>query len=212
LAIGDPESLVALGQLAHARGTTAAVISGRSYADLAGLCIADPAVVLVGSHGAEFGAAGPALTFDQRDRLAAIGVEIGAMVAGVEGVLVERKPASIAVHYRAVAPSIAKPLRQWLIDKVDAFSGVRLLEGLAVIEVLVTTTTKGDALEQFRSAVGRSAAIYIGDDNTDEHAFATLTPVDVGIKVGPGATLARFRVADPSQVRQVLTWLAQRRG
>jgi trehalose 6-phosphate phosphatase len=49
--------------------------------------------------------------------------------------------------------------------------------------------------------------LYVGDDVTDEDAFAALRPDDVGVKVGAGQTLARYRVADPAAVRDLLQLL-----
>ncbi|MEK8227665.1 hypothetical protein NKG05_18495 [Oerskovia sp. M15] len=47
---------------------------------------------------------------------------------------------------------------------------------------------------------------------TDEKAFAVLGATDLGIKVGPGETLARHRVADPAEAAHVLTTLADLLG
>ncbi len=52
--------------------------------------------------------------------------------------------------------------------------------------------------------------LYAGDDVTDERAFAVLDDAagDVTVKVGPGPTHARHRVADPEQFAAVLERLA----
>jgi trehalose-6-phosphatase len=56
-----------------------------------------------------------------------------------------------------------------------------------------------------------TATVFIGDDITDENAFGVLEDGDVGIKVGPGRTVADARIADPGRVADVLNVLADSR-
>jgi len=53
--------------------------------------------------------------------------------------------------------------------------------------------------------------LYAGDDVTDEDAFASLGPGDLGLKSGPGETVAPYRVADPAAVAAALDELARLR-
>jgi trehalose 6-phosphate phosphatase len=46
--------------------------------------------------------------------------------------------------------------------------------------------------------------MYLGDDVTDEDGFRALRPDDLPVKIGDGATAARFRVADPDGALAVL--------
>ena len=59
-----------------------------------------------------------------------------------------------------------------------------------MLEFAVIQTDKGQALDILRHQQGASAAVFLGDDVTDEKAFRRLHGPDVGIKVGPGETLA----------------------
>ena len=61
-------------------------------------------------------------------------------------------------------------------------------------------------------SVFAAAAMFIGDDVTDEDAFSTLSGPDVGIKVGDGETAASFRVSDTTAVARILARLAERRA
>ena len=54
--------------------------------------------------------------------------------------------------------------------------------------------------------------MFIGDDTTDEDAFAALDPNDVGIKVGGGDTVAGWQLPDQVDVSSVLEELAALRG
>ncbi|HET6706617.1 trehalase-like domain-containing protein, partial [Amycolatopsis sp.] len=78
-------------------------------------------------------------------------------------------------------------------------------------ELAVVQTDKGRALDILRHQVGATAAIFLGDDVTDEKAFARLSGPDLGIKVGDGETLAGFRVPDTVDVALVLGFLLEER-
>ena len=46
--------------------------------------------------------------------------------------------------------------------------------------------------------------VFLGDDVTDEKAFRRMRDADVGVKVGPGDTLAGFRVESPDDVPRLV--------
>ena len=75
--------------------------------------------------------------------------------------------------------------------------GVHAREGKQVIELAVVDADKGYALDAMRHQVGATAAVFVGDDITDEDAFSRLTGPDLGIKVGMGPTFAAQRVDGP---------------
>jgi trehalose 6-phosphate synthase/phosphatase len=49
--------------------------------------------------------------------------------------------------------------------------------------------------------------VAIGDDRTDEDMFAAVPADAITVRVGPGASAARYRVADPGEVRTLLAGL-----
>ena len=78
---------------------------------------------------------------------------------------------------------------------------------MAVVQV-----SKGAAIDTLRTRLGADAVLFVGDDVTDETAFARLRPGDVGVKVGEGETAAEYRVSTPEDVTDVLeALLAARR-
>lgn len=206
-----PDSADALRALAEAPDTTVAVVSGRDRETLAALSGFGPPMHLVGSHGAQFagefiiGPSEAALL----DRLAA---ELARLSAGVDGVLLERKPASIAVHVRNTPAEAGERVLAAVSDGPAQWPGVHPTAGKMVLELAVIEASKGAALDVLRQQVDADAVLYVGDDVTDEKAFARLGSTDVGIKVGPGETLATYRVADPVAVTQVLRQLVARRA
>ncbi len=207
-----PESVGALRTLAGLPETTAAVISGRALRDLTTLSRLPAEVHLVGSHGAEF-ADGFGHALDERARAVhrRVAGELERLVEGVAGIGLEVKPASIAVHVRRADAEDGKRVLDAVRSGPAAWPGVSAIEGKAVIELAVITTDKGAALDVLRREAHASAAVFVGDDVTDERAFARLTGPDVGIKVGPGGSAAEFRVADPEAVATVLAFLVEQR-
>ena len=61
-----------------------------------------------------------------------------------------------------------------------------------MVELAVIATDKGHALDLIRHQDGATAAVFIGDDVTDEKAFSRLQGPDIGIKVGSGGHRRRL--------------------
>ena len=207
------ETSVALRSLASLAQTEVAVISGRSLRDLAALSRLPAEIHLVGSHGSEFDI-DFALELDPRLRALRnrlVG-ELETVVAGHDGVTLEKKPASVAVHYRNADPAIVRDLLSEVADVAATAEGLTVRHGKMVCEVQVVPTDKGRALTTVRASVGATAVLFLGDDVTDEDAFATLAGPDVGVKVGDGPTIAPFRVGSPDDVAVLLAGLCARRS
>jgi trehalose-phosphatase len=207
-----PESVGALRVLAGLHETTSAVISGRALRDLATLSRLPAEVHLVGSHGSEFDIGFVhALDADARALHRRLSADLEELVEGATGVGLEVKPASIAVHVRRADAETGERILTAVRSGPASWAGVSVTEGKAVIELAVIATDKGHALDVLRHEAGASAAVFVGDDVTDERAFARLAGPDVGIKVGTGDSGATFRVADPAAVATVLAFLVEER-
>ena len=63
---------------------------------------------------------------------------------------------------------------------------IHVTNGKDVIELSLLATDKGAAVDALRAQASASAVLYLGDDVTDENAFAQLHGPDVGIKIGAG--------------------------
>ncbi|MFD9660016.1 trehalose-phosphatase [Rhodococcus sp. NPDC059968] len=206
------ESVRALRALASLAGTTAAVISGRALKDLAALSRLPAEVQLVGSHGSEFDIGFiHAIDADAKKLLGEITEELNRIAKLHAGTSVEAKPASVALHVRnADAEEGALALAAVRADAGQRV-GVQVTEGKAVIELAVVATDKGHALDLIRHQDGATAAVFVGDDVTDEKAFARLQGPDLGVKVGPGDSLAEFRVSSTEDVAAALAFLLEER-
>lgn len=203
-----PGTVAAIERLAQVDGVVTALVSGRSRGDLAlrSGARASDVLLLVGSHGAEVDEGGPAgLDDGARQRLDDVTAVLQGIVADHPGAHLEHKPASVVLHTRLIDDrSAAANATAAALAGLSGRTGVHVTPGKEVVEAAVVETGKGVALQRLRDGYGAAAVLYVGDDVTDEHAFATLGPDDVGVKVGDGETLARYRVADPSAVRSLL--------
>lgn len=202
------EAAAALVALADLPDTASALISGRALDTLRSLSSMPETVHLVGSHGAEF-ASGFVHHID-RELLARIVDELRAIADGRPGVTVESKPASVALHVRNASAADAQTALDAARDASQAWDA-ELTEGKAVLEFAVITTDKGAAVDVLREQHDASTVVFFGDDVTDEKAFRRLRDGDVGVKVGPGETLAGYRIGAPDDVTTALEYLLRAR-
>lgn len=207
------ESIAALRALASFPDTHVAVISGRSLRDLAALSRLPSEIHLVGSHGSEFDAGFVRDLDDDKIELRRIITdELAAFAAeGGDGFMIEKKPASVAFHYRVADPDTAAKLVRKILDGPAARPGVQLKRGKDVVELAVVDTNKGTAVETLRRQVAADAVIFMGDDVTDEDAFDTLSGPDLGIKIGDGDTKAHLRLPDTEATARHLALLCELR-
>jgi trehalose-phosphatase len=130
-----------------------------------------------------------------------------ALCEGVPGVIVEVKPASVAVHVRRASRPDAARLLADVRSGPGQLPGVHVLDGKEVIELAVFAGTKADGVEALRNRWDATGVLFAGDDVTDEAAFAALRAGDVGVKVGAGTTGAGWTVSDPGAVVHLLEGL-----
>lgn len=211
-----PDAVTALRALAaHPEAVRLALLSGRAMADLDELAEVPTGTVLIGSHGAErarvaehgLDRAVMTLSDDQQDRLDRLGGELQSVARGRDGVWVEQKPAAVAVHTRMADDATGEQAEQDALE-VGGRLGSVVLHGKKVVEVSVLDADKGAALAALRDELGAGAVLVAGDDVTDEHAFEAVAPDGLSLKVGAGATSARYRVATPQDVAELLADLA----
>lgn len=203
-----PRAADALVALADLPSTAVALVSGRALSILRDLAGMPPHVHLVGSHGAEFDT-GFAHAVD-RSLLARISAELEAIAAGRPGVTVEPKPASVALHVRNASDADGRSALAAAREASTAWDA-ELTEGKAVVEFAVISTDKGEAVDILRERDAATAVVFFGDDVTDEKAFRRMRDGDVGVKIGPGETLAGHRVDTPDDVAVALEYVLARR-
>ncbi|MFZ0015195.1 MAG: trehalose-phosphatase [Acidimicrobiia bacterium] len=185
-----------LAALAGRPNITVVVVSGRAHRDLAKRLGPVPGVTLIGEHGNDTGAERPP------SPIVADATRFFEVLRGESDAVIETKASSVTFHTRRLTDEekreAAESIRIWAAEHPET----TLLRGKEVLELTVANRTKGDAIRELADTA--DGVIYIGDDATDETVFAVLHPDDVGIKVGTGPSAARFRVADVSEVVELL--------
>jgi trehalose 6-phosphate phosphatase len=183
-----------------------AIVSGRAVQDLRshlGGC----AVILSGSHGAELHYAdGRSIPVSAPPGLAEARESVRRFAEGSEGLLVEDKPAGVALHYR-LAPKRAGEADAFLEALADR-SGLALQRGKMVAELRPRGSDKGGALRRLMGEPPFAGArpVFVGDDLTDEDAFRAAAALGGdGVLVGPSRpSAARWRL---ESVAEVTIWL-----
>lgn len=183
-----------------------AIVSGRAVDDLR-RHLGASAVALSGSHGAELHYAdGRSIPVSPPPGLAAARESIRRFAAGGEGLLVEDKPAGVALHYR-LAPERAEEADAF-VEALAERSGLALQRGKMVAELRPEGSDKGAALLRLMGEPPFAGArpVFVGDDLTDEDAFRTAASLGgEGILVGPARpSAARWRL---NGVTDVTAWL-----
>ena len=211
-----PSVLEIVAALARRKGTTVVIVSGRSAVDLERWFGGLPGVWLAAEHGALLRGPGDAAWQPLRP---GADVEWKARVRPIlehfadraPGSLVEEKEFALGWHFRQVEPEFG----DWLANEVAAtldqqLAGTELavLRGSKVVEVRFAWANKGEVAARLR-ALGEAPdfELAIGDDRTDEDLFERLPGEAWTIRVGPGATRARFRVPRPAAALAILAAL-----
>jgi len=90
-------------------------------------------------------------------------------------------------------------------EAANQLEGTRLIPGKRVLNVLPHDfPTKGDAVRALIARLGCDAALVLGDDVTDEDAFAVGAPLVFGVHVGKGPSLAPWRLGAQKDVDELL--------
>ena len=128
------------------------------------------------------------------------------------GLLLESKPSGLALHFR-LSPELATMCREQLAQALAEAPGAalewELLDGHCVCELKQRAVSKGSAVRAYLSEApfaGR-LPVFVGDDVTDEDGIRAVQAAGgFGIRVGPGRSEARYRLADTDAVA---AWLLQ---
>ena len=214
-----PPALAAVRELTGLPGTSVAVVSGRTLASLRALLGHAGPLALVGSHGAEVDSeevgGNDGVGARERELLARLHDTVAGIVSASPGTVLEEKPAAVVLHTRRADRATALAATAAALLGPARWEGVHTLPGKEVVELAVTDVSKGGALHRLRAGLGleTGGVLYAGDDTTDELAFEALDDDagDVTVKVGPGRTAARHRVAGPDALADLLAELARLR-
>lgn len=198
-----------------------AVVSGRATDDVRSKVQLDH-LFYAGSHGFEIVLPdGEVKTHPQaqeiRTTIKQVYKDMREKVASVTGALVEDVKYTISVHYRLVAEADFPKVRQAVEDVLRQYPNLRKTDGKKVFELRPNIDwDKGKAVEWILNSLkfqaDKNKAVYIGDDTTDEDAFAVLEGKGFGLLVAEKLrpTKAHYFVRNVKEVEQVLRHFVNR--
>lgn len=194
--------------LQRASGGAVALVSGRAVSFL-DQRLGQLLLPVAGQHGLERRDATGRLWTNAPTPAAksSIKAALAPVLARHPGLLLEDKGLTLALHYR-LAPQLASYAHR-LMSRLAVGAGAELevQRGRRVAEIKPAGVDKGTAIAAYMAETpfaGRNP-VFIGDDRNDEHGFAEVNRLDgVSVKVGKGASCARYRLPDVAAVRR---WL-----
>lgn len=197
---------------------TVAIISGRDLEDVRSL-VDVAGIAYAGSHG--FDMLLPDGSRERRgddylDDLDDVERQLRDRLDGLDGVAVERKRYAIAVHTRrADDDAVRRRTARTVADLADDHPRLRVTGGKDIEELRPDIDwDKGRALHHLMDVLGldtdRTPPVYVGDDLTDEDAFAVVDGVGAGVVVRGDEdrpTAATLRLDEPAETGELLQLL-----
>ncbi len=182
-----------------------AIVSGRPLAQLDAF-MAPLRLPLAGAHGAEWRGASGRIMRQLGDPPPTVVQAARVLVAAHAGLILESKPSGFSLHYRA-RPELENDCRDALFAALtavpEADTAWQWLQGHFVFELKQRSVSKGLAVRALMAQApfaGR-VPVFVGDDVTDEDGIAAVQDAGgYGVRVGGGASQARFRLADTEAV------------
>jgi alpha,alpha-trehalase len=201
-----------------------AVVSGRDLDDVRKL-VGLEGLTYAGSHGFDvLLASGERKELEEAEEslplLNGVEKELAERLKNIEGSLVERKRYSVAVHYRLVGESEVDEVERAVEEAAAAYPDLRRTGGKKVFELRPGLDWhKGKALGWILETLGLDPSLvfplFLGDDLTDEDAFAHISGWGAGIVVRdpePRPTKADYVLEDPQEVQEFLEELLAQAG
>ena len=184
------------------------VVSGRKRGDVR-MRTRIPRVHYLGLHGWENGCR-VQLSSETRCLLEKTKRTLATAVCNLRGIWLEDKGPVFSIHYRgASGPEVAQA-RSAVRAALAAAPVLRVIAGKQVWEILPAAIgDKGRAVQhELNLMQSHAVPIYVGDDQTDEPAFAALAQ-GITVRVGRHSlTRAKFQLRDTNEVRIFLEKLA----
>jgi trehalose 6-phosphate synthase/phosphatase len=205
--------LASLLKLNGSPNTKLVVISGRAYQDIDGF-VGHLPIDIVAEHGAMIreNEVWRELIPDNEDWKKKVSPVMLGIASKCAGTFMEEKRFSLAWHYRNADPDAGFTASRILIGELKAvIPGLQLkiTDGNKVVEVKKRNIDKGKGTLYLLQKDDYDFILSIGDDKTDEDMFEVLehNPRAYTIKVGPGDTLAKYRLENVQNVIVLLNEL-----
>jgi trehalose 6-phosphate synthase/phosphatase len=201
----DHGLLALLAKLAEDEKNEVVVISGRDKSTL-GEWLGNLQMGLVSEHGAWIRRKGGQWTAIEPlggEWKESIKPMLELYVVRTPGSFIEEKDLSLTWHYRKTDPSTGIFRAGELIDNLLGLTsnlGLQVMSGSKVVEIKVSGVSKERAALQWIAQDDWDFILAIGDDRTDEDLFAALPEDAYSVKVGLGASRAKYNLDSPGEV------------
>ncbi|HVL66611.1 MAG TPA: trehalose-phosphatase [Vicinamibacterales bacterium] len=195
------------------------IVSGRRLDDVRQKCGLADGLIVAGMHGLEIEAFGERFVHPDlaaaREAVGGAAAALRELAAPLDGAFVEDKEYSVVVHFRESGPEAQKAA-------VDGFAKIaephvergrlRVMRGSCVLELLPNIDwNKGHAVRWIRERAehrhGPCFVVYVGDDVTDQDAFAAIEEHGFPIAASERVT-ANARLDGPAEVERFLRALS----
>ncbi len=123
------------------------------------------------------------------------------------GSFIEEKNYSLVWHYRKSDPELGINRAIELKDELTSLVAnlnLEILEGNKVVEIKNRGVNKGYAAQKLLHESPADKIVAIGDDWTDEFLFTEIPDSAITIKVGLATTIAKYKIENVSEVRNLL--------
>jgi trehalose-phosphatase len=217
-----PAAVAAIEALMEQRTTRVVIVSGRELKELVPLLPFRRRPEIWGAHGWQRLLPDGRLVERETGNAARQKLDEAARQARAwerNGARFEAKPASVALHWRGLSPAAADRIRAAALQAWQPHAdggAVELLEFDGGLELRALGHNKHDAVKTVLSETpGGSVAAYLGDDATDEDAFAAVKPRGLAVLVRGEArpTRADLWIQPPDGLVAFLErWNGARRG
>ncbi len=194
------------------------IISGRALADIKKM-VGIEGVLYIGNHGWEI--EGSSMHFESlvpvqiASIMAKIKYELVTQLSDIQGVFVEDKGVTFSVHYRLVKQDkefLVKRIFDHICMPYRRQNEIKVHVGKKVLEIKPPVEwDKGKAAlwllrkQEILKGKGNVLPVYIGDDTTDEDAFAALKNRGITAFVGtPRFSAAQYCLEGPQEVTELL--------
>ena len=211
------ENKTLLKELSQIKKYKLAVVSGRALKDLKNK-VGIKGIVYIGNHGWEI--EGPDIRFQSllpqftQQSFEHIKQELTRQLTPIKGVLIEDKGLTVALHYRLVANKKVSKVQRIFSQICEPYrrrEEIKIGTGKKVIEIQpLASWNKGHAvswlLKKYQGGGNQTVIpVYIGDDATDENAFAILKDKGLTVGVGQYSSQAQYYLDDTRDV----TWFLE---
>ncbi len=128
-------------------------------------------------------------------------------ISKFKGGFIEEKPFSLVLHYRACKEKHIDKHIDKVVNELRLYTentSLTLLRGDMVVEVKPNNMNKGIAAKKYIGEKNFDFIMAIGDDITDEDMFRELPENSITCKVGDKDSIAKYRIKDVIETRELL--------